>query len=160
MDRTALHRVRWPGLLVVRLGAARPLDVAVSQAEQFAAVAGPWPLSPWLRARLGLAVRQHGRAAFVATVGTVVALGADLVGTHVPGAGNGGTARSGTGELDIPDDGTPDLGSSEKQPDRTGVELQLGSPSGWFDGFRGRRLPTGGGGPWRYWYLPPRALQE
>jgi len=135
VDRAALRRVRWPGLLVLRLGAATPLDVTATQAEQLAAVAGPWQLSPWLRARLGLAVRQHGRAAFVATVGTFVALGADIVGTHVPGG-------------------------SEQKADRTGVALELGSPSGWFEGFHGRRLPTGGGGPWRYWYLPPPALQE
>jgi len=145
VDRAALRRVRWPGLLVLRLGAATPLDVTATQAEQLAAVAGPWALSPWLRARLGLAVREHGRAAFVATVGTFVALGADIVGTHVPSSSNRDS---------------PDEGSSEKQPDRTGVALELGSPSGWFEGFRGRRLPTGGGGPWRYWYLPPHALQE
>ena len=139
----ALQRVRWPGLLVVRLGAATPLDLAASQAAQFAAVAGPWQLSPWLRARLGLAVRQHGRAAFVATVGTFVALGADIVGTHVRGATTGGG---------------PDVGSSEQEPDRAGAMLELSPPSDWFDGFRGRRLPTGGGGPWRYWSLPPPAL--
>ena len=134
---SSILRVQWPGTLVVRLGAASGLDLLAGvedgeeEEEQRASVSGPWGLSPWLRARIGLALSgaqfsEPRPVPFVATVGGFVALGADIVGA-------------------APEDSRP----------RAGVLLDLAPPSDWYDGFGRRRLPTGRGGPWRFYSSPP-----
>ena len=101
--------------------ARRDLDATVSPAQQRAALRTGWGLS--LPTILWLRIRidqAGGWFPLVATVSGYVVAGADLLEVSIEG--------------------------TRAEPEST---LALKEPGAWFETFRGRRLPTGRGRPWR-----------
>lgn len=115
---------------VARMGPGR-LDVRLPLEEQLDAVRGGWRLGTWTAGYLTVIRGVHGHLPFLATVGGIVALGAEITGTESAGRRDGLDAR----------------------------HAFLLRPAGsWFDPWRGVRLATGqGGGAWRI-IGPPGAV--
>jgi hypothetical protein len=115
---------------VARMAPGR-LDVRMPLDEQLDAVGGGWRLGIWTAGYLAIVGGMRGCLPFLATVGGIVALGAEITGSESPGRRDGQDARH-------------------------AFTLQPAGP--WFDPWRGVLLPTGqGGGAWRI-IGPPGAI--
>jgi hypothetical protein len=115
---------------VARMAPGR-LDVRLPLEEQLDAVRGGWRLGIWTAGYLALLGGDQGYFPFLATVGGIVALGAEITGSESAGRRGGRDARH-------------------------AFILRPAGP--WFDQWRGVRLATGrGGGAWRI-IGPPGAI--
>lgn len=77
---------------VARMGPGR-LDVRLPLEEQLDAVRGGWRLGTWTAGYLAVIRGVHGHLPFLATVGDIVALGAEITGTESAGRRDGLDAR-------------------------------------------------------------------
>jgi hypothetical protein len=83
-ELAARPMVRWPDAMKWSPGgffvSRRSFPATSPRAEQVAALTGGWgSISPWEWVTAGLQLKQHGALPFVATVGGLVVLGADIV---------------------------------------------------------------------------------
>ena len=117
-------------MFVARMAPGR-LDVRLPLDDQLEAARGGWRLGTWTAGYLAIIGGARGYLPFLATVGGIVALGAEITGSESAGRRDGRDARH-------------------------AFTLRPAGP--WFDQWRGVRLPTGqGGGAWRI-IGPPGAL--
>jgi len=155
-----------PGeVFVARFGPQRGLDLRRPRSDWLDAACCGWDLSMWTRVLLRHRARELGGVPFVGTVAGFVAFGAEIVGFTLdrePNERQPVERRPGERQPN-------ERGSVERQGTRKGASsllggeralfrLELGDPGGWFESLRGRRFPTGQGGPWLLWRPGGRAV--